>query len=686
MGGRAVNGAAAATPWLLTEASRRRRGGGCAALRSLPSAAPLCLRGAWQAAVKAVTKDAVLLWEKFRSDKKLTAEDRARHADAALSALKGQLVARCMDAKTSRVTQAAIKCAGDDARKEAFEELLPHLAELAKGRHGHFVVKRVLDYLERHDGKALDKALRRKTAFLLRQQYSADVVDHLYHLVSATRRREMLLELFGKEFVVFGDEAARGVSEGEGEAAREAVLPRLLAKASGAPARRDILRRTFEALAPAVEKGLVHSPLVHRWLAEFLPLALPGQRQELVEALAGANLLSIMHTADGAAAAAWVCARATPKQRKAIAKACKDNVIRIAANEHGARVLAALLCVLDDTALAYKALLAELRAEADAAVTGRAAGRALAAALLAAPSATSVGKDMLATFEACGVQTAATQGEGAGQGGDAGGDAQDDGDDSEDDDSDVEAEIAEAKAAKAASAAKGGAVSKKAGERRRRELLGAGGGGSKGVGAALCAAAARNVGALMRKTDGAGDVLLAMLTSESLLAACPEGVAEVADAIAEEATREEEEDASGAAAGADGGEKQGGENEGGEAQEAPWEPIRTHFVGSRLLRRLVAAPPVAGLSPSLAARVLDAAVADRAGAFAAGHGAKVVAALCASADAEVAARAAAAVRKAMSAGELEEGAVHGVSAEGGAKKKAKRAAAKATPQSKRQRK
>lgn len=598
---------------------------------------------------KAVVKDAVAHWEKFRTTTAPKAE-RERHADAALDAMAGDLVALCMGPKTARVAQSALKCASDAKRAAAFAELTPHMAELAKGRHAHFVVKKLLDYFERNDTAALESALKRKTAMLLRQQWSAGVVDHLYHLVSAKRRRFMLLELYGKEFTLFGAEDNVGAAAADADAERAPTLPRLLAKASGADARREILRRTYDAMWPCIEKGLVDSPLVHKWLAEFLPVCLPGQMEELVEALCGPVLLRMMHTKDGAAACAWIVSRATPKQRKALAKACKGHVAKIASNEHGAIVMAAFLSVLDDTALANKALLGELRAGADDVVCSRAAGRMVAAVALAPPSATSVGAEAVAMFEACGVLISATQGENADADADAG-ELAGDGDDDSDDEGDIAAEIAEAARAKKAAAKAGtSGVSKKAGERRRQELLG----GSGQLGATVCAAAARNVGKLMRDSKGAGELLVALVTSTSLAQACPEGLAEVCEAIAEEAAREEAGEAEA------GGETERDKSDGDEGEdedEEEWEPVRTHFSGSRLLRRLLQASPLEGLSPSLAARVWQRAVSGKVSIWGKDHGAKVVAALCASVDADVAKAAAQEVKAAVKAGELAKDAV-----------------------------
>lgn len=101
------------------------------------------------------------------------------------------------------------------------------------------------------------KLFRGHVAQLLRQPFGADVVMDLYDVAATAQRNEMCAEFYGREFVLFD-----GVG---GQAGGLASLRQLL-DAGAAPAkRRAIMQHMTKALAPIMEKAILHPPITHRW-------------------------------------------------------------------------------------------------------------------------------------------------------------------------------------------------------------------------------------------------------------------------------------------------------------------------------------------------------------------------------------------------------------------------------------
>ena len=120
----------------------------------------------------------------------------------------------------------------------------------------------------------------------------------------------------------------KGVKGGGSEAASLAAAPppsasaaspstdlrlvSILARAT--PSRRvAILGYCQRQLTPVLEKGMVAHTLIHRVLAEFLAAAGPQAAAEVGEGVLGEPALLMLHTRDGAAAAAALIAAANAK-------------------------------------------------------------------------------------------------------------------------------------------------------------------------------------------------------------------------------------------------------------------------------------------------------------------------------------------------------------------------------------
>ena len=162
--------------------------------------------------------------------------------------------------------------------------------------------------------------------------------------------------------------------------------------------RQGMLRQMNASLLPILEKGLVSPSLVHAALCEYLDVGGPGTKHEAAQSLAGPAYLRMIHTREGVWAVNLLFAHAGAKQRKAVLKALKGQVNRIARDEHASLFLACAVECVDDTKLTAKAIIAELRDEGLADLARSPAARRILLHLLRPRSTRYVHPHVLATM------------------------------------------------------------------------------------------------------------------------------------------------------------------------------------------------------------------------------------------------------------------------------------------------
>lgn len=130
--------------------------------------------------------------------------------------------------------------------------------------------------------------------------------------------------------------------------------------------RRSVYQHLTKALQPVLEKALLHPPMVHRLVREFLECAPSMSVEDAVDTLtqSGTDALKMVHTHDGSAAMCMILAYGSAKDRKRMVKAMKGHVHNMAVNEWGHVVVSMALSVIDDTALVVKTIIAELKVRA----------------------------------------------------------------------------------------------------------------------------------------------------------------------------------------------------------------------------------------------------------------------------------------------------------------------------------
>ena len=661
----------------------------------------------WSNEQKALTKpnhtliaEMVGHWERLRSKKsaagkKMSADERRALVDAVFRASKGKVPELANNHKGSRVIQALLKHGTEAQKRSVYEECTPAVAALAKSLYGHFLVKKLVDETPKKDLPALLAHVKGKVRALAKHPVGSQVLESLYFPAPPAQKLAMRCEFYGSEFAFFGAAGADANAKG-GDAPknlREAM------RLKPAAQRQGMLRQMNAALLPILEKGLVSPSLVHAALAEYLEVGGPGTKHEAAQSLAGPAYLRMIHTREGAHAANVMFAHAGAKQRKAVLKALKGQVGRIARDEHASTFVACALECTDDTKLTAKAIVAELRDEGIADLADDRAARRVLLHALRPRSTRYVHPHVLATMPDP-TETARTAQEArdalaAGghfkdeRGGEEDVEEDVEGDDADDeemddemmddefleDDEDEDEDALEEKPAKVnvmskqrSRAAEAGGddmddddddddggggesmdfgVSRKNPEARRREIFGAPG----YLGRSLVAACVNNAGSMLRSatasdvlfetcSGGAGGVVVAAV-GEAQMRELHAAVAEAARAsVAGEAPAADDEDADGS------------------GKEVL--PLHEDYFSTRALRRMVLEISGDGdgvlgdakhRAPPFAAALWEGAVSRDVRAWIGGHGAKVVAAIVKAGDAATVKACVAALAKALPKGQ-----------------------------------
>ena len=618
-------------------------------------------------------QEIVGLWERLRV-KKLSAADKRALVVSIFKACKGKVADLANNHKGSRVIQALLKYGTPEERDSVYAECTPQIAPLAKSLYGHFLVKKLVDATPKEKLPELLRHVKGSVRSLAKHPVASQVLESLYFPAPPKEKLAMRVEFYGSEFALFGASGDGGAGAGAVTSLRDAMLRKPIAQRQG------MLRQMNAALLPILEKGLVSPSLVHKVLAEYLEIGGPGTKHEAAQSLAAPAFLRMVHTREGAHAVNMMYAHAGAKQRKAVLKALKGNVGRVVRDEHAASAVAFALDATDDTQLAAKIIIAELRNEGLAELAeDRAARRVLLHALR--PRHTRyVHPQVLATIpdvaevmrDAEEARRALSRGQQPAPGDDDD-DAEEAEADAEEDDEMMDDEFEEEEEAeeeeqppqmtkrrsRAAEAggdddddddddAGGGdgmdfGVPRKDPAQRRREIFSAPG----NLGRSLVAACVGSAASMLRSATasdvlfetcagGADDVVVGAVGADQMKE-LHEAVAEAVRAsVAGEEKDEDDDD-----------EDEDEDKDGKVAGSKPGLPLHEDYFSTRTLRRaaLEITGDRDGSAPNFAATLWESAVAHDVDAWVGGHGAKVVAAIMRAGDEETRKACAAALKK-----------------------------------------
>ncbi|KAF7724022.1 hypothetical protein EC973_001429 [Apophysomyces ossiformis] len=293
--------------------------------------------------------EAKKIWETLRRGD-IKREEQKQLMEKIMNVITGKVQDVIFKHDASRIIQTCLKKGNGEQRNQIAEELKGKYEELSKSMYGKFIVLKTLEYCHWQRDHILSE-FRTHIRKLIRHKEASTVIEAFYAQFSnSAQRQELIAEFYGPEMTLF--------NRGGGAKTLEELLEAL-------PEKKDsILRFMSETLMGCMDKGTVVHSIVHKALYQYLSMADEKGREPITGHLRD-NLQDIVHTREGSRVAMLCLSYATPKDRKAIIKAFKPYLVKIAKDEYGYMVLLRLLDVTDDTVLINKAVLGELSKHAE---------------------------------------------------------------------------------------------------------------------------------------------------------------------------------------------------------------------------------------------------------------------------------------------------------------------------------
>ncbi|KAJ2006685.1 Pumilio y domain member 6 [Coemansia thaxteri] len=338
------------------------------------------------------------VWEQLRRGD-IGSEERQRLMAEMMGLIGGRIKEITLKHDMSRVVQTCVKHGSAAQRMAIAAEVAGAEVELARSTYGRHILLRLL----RHSPAAragIIGALRGHVRRLVRHAGAAAVVDECYSVhANAAQRWALAAEFYGVDGALTSGLAPAG--GGSSITSIDAVL-------AAAPERRaGVVAALRGAAAPLVaDKRAMQLGVVHRVLLDLVRLSEGAARSAVIASLHDVAA-EMVHTRDGAHCAMLCLLHGSARDRKALVRAFRPFVGRMARDEHAHAVLVGALDCVDDTVLAAKALLADAAADADALLADTHGRRVLLFAV-AGRSPHYVGADALAVLRAGDAVRAAT--------------------------------------------------------------------------------------------------------------------------------------------------------------------------------------------------------------------------------------------------------------------------------------
>ena len=281
-------------------------------------------------------------------ERKTPAQRRVELVGECLNIMRDKLEGLLLRHDASRVVGCCAKFGNAQQREEICRALAGRYLALAKDKHGHFIVEKLLRYGSKDAREAVRRELRGHVARLATHVLGALVLEvGFQHSWNAAQSWDLYQELFGAKFAAFkvGDDVT-GRSMG-------ALLE------AHPQQRRAVLESAFYTIAKQADKGLLSLHVAQRLLGDYVAHAPPEQIVALIPLLRD-HFLAILASREGAAAAAACLSYGTPKERKLLLRALKGHMLDVACHDHGHMVLIVALAVTDDTRASGSAVWDEL--------------------------------------------------------------------------------------------------------------------------------------------------------------------------------------------------------------------------------------------------------------------------------------------------------------------------------------
>lgn len=279
-----------------------------------------------------------------RSD--CTQEDRIKLTRTLHNRLEGLYSKIIHTHDMSRVIQCMIKHCEVDVRQAIFHEIKSFIVEMSQSKYAKNCVKSILKYSSHEIRNELVSVFYGNVIKLMSHSLSAPIIE----LVYSTWCKDQDKIYFKQEF--YGDM----YKQAKDKAVK--TLPDVFETAT------DMKSATLSAvkanLIKILNKGLIHSTLLHTILWEFFLACSTEDRSELIVMLRD-SIVTLTQTKIGTKVAVLCIWHGNNKDRKIILKSFKENVLSVCTSEHGYLTLLTLFDVMDDTVVVKKIILAELQ-------------------------------------------------------------------------------------------------------------------------------------------------------------------------------------------------------------------------------------------------------------------------------------------------------------------------------------
>lgn len=288
------------------------------------------------------------MWEELR--KKDTEQLRREQLiDKLIEMIMGNFVTFVRRHDTVRLIEAIIKYANQEQRDQIFDELKEEIVELSKLKYGKFFVLKMMKYGSSKQKQQIINSFYGHVPNLLTHACASPVLEAIYNdYANLKQRNELVQEYYGNEFKFFKDQETGYLKD---------VLDKLEDEKKD-----QIMSHFKDQLNKLSSKAATNYSMTHYLYREFFKNAKPDDRNELAQSLVD-KVVEILHTKDGSRVGLHVLWNSSAKERKAIVKSFKKFITNSAKDENGHYVLMAIFDCVDDTKMIEKSILSELFAK-----------------------------------------------------------------------------------------------------------------------------------------------------------------------------------------------------------------------------------------------------------------------------------------------------------------------------------
>ncbi|XP_032674343.1 pumilio homolog 3 isoform X2 [Odontomachus brunneus] len=280
-----------------------------------------------------------------RSD--CTQQDRIKLTRTLHNRLEGLYSKIIFTHDMSRVIQCMIKHCEGDIHQAIFREVKLSIVEMLQSKYAKNCVKTILNYGSQEIKNEIVPAFYGNVVKLMSHTVSAPIIEFVYSSSWCKDHDKIYFkqEFYGDMYKQAKDKAVKTLSD-VFETARD------MKSATLSAVKTNLIR--------ILNKGLIHSTLLHTILREFFGVCSTEDRNELIVMLRE-FIVALTQTKMGAKVAVQCIWHGNNKDRKIILKAFKENIKSICTSEYGYTTLLALFDAMDDTVIVKKIVLTELQ-------------------------------------------------------------------------------------------------------------------------------------------------------------------------------------------------------------------------------------------------------------------------------------------------------------------------------------